>query len=84
MSSYSISQLCRWFEVPVGHFTTGGEGSARKVQPACRTDQALIGQPVLWLPDGGAPAGLQQEHGAAGVPDPWLAGPEAPGRPAED
>jgi len=41
----------------------------------CRTDQSTDrGIAVVWLPDRGAPAGVQQEHGAADLPAEGLAG----------
>lgn len=37
------------------------------------------GEPVLRVPNRGAPAGVQQEHGAAHLPAQGLAGAQAPG-----
>jgi len=58
--------------LPAGQVRTEGSGVF------CRTDQSADrGITVIWLPDRGAPAGVQQEHSAADLPAEGLAGLQA-------
>lgn len=61
--------------LPPGQSCAEGAGTLRG------TDQGHDrGEPVVWVSDRGASAGVQQEHGAAHLPDQRLAGAQAPGR----
>ena len=73
----SISKLCRWFNVPRRTVyyrpTKAAPGlQERFVAPI----KAMIEEkPVVRVPHGRAPAGVQQEHRAARLPVEGLAGP---------
>lgn len=54
-----------------------GEVAAEARPAACRADQGADRRiPVIWLSNGGASVGVQQEHRAARVPVDGLAGPQ--------
>ena len=75
----SISKLCRWFGVAAAHvLLQADQGSAEGESSICRANQGHDrGGAVVRLSDGGQPARLQQEHGAADLPAQGLAGPQA-------
>src|SRR4051794_16399631 len=75
----SVSQLCRWLELPRRTFYY----RSIKAAPRLREDlvepvKALIEQePVVRVPDRGRPAKHEQEHGAAHLPVEGLASTKA-------
>ena len=79
-----LTKLCAWFGVPRRTVYYKPTKAAPKVDPAlCRTDQGDDREGAfLRLSHRGLASGLQQEHGAAHLPDQGLAGAQAPDRHA--
>lgn len=77
-----MTKLCQWFEVPRRSVYYKPIKSAPKVQERLEKPiKALIEQdPSLWLQNRGRPSEHEQEHRSADLPDPGLAGEEAPDR----
>lgn len=66
-----------WCAASNGVLPTGEVGAEGRFK-VCRTDQSDDrGVAVVWVPDGGLAAGIQQEHRPAHPPDQGLAGAQA-------
>ena len=72
----TISQLCRWFEVPRRTAYYKPCKASPKVQKRFEAPiTAMIAQdPSFGLPHGGGATQIQQEHGATYLPDSGVAG----------
>ena len=76
----SISQLCRWFEVPrrTVCYRPTRKPPAVQVRFCQPIKQMIEENPSFGYPYRGAPVELQQEHGSADFPADAMAGEEAP------
>lgn len=72
----SLSQLCRWFELPRRTVNCKTFKVPPKVAPpVCRAHHGTDrGVAIVWLQDRGTSAGLQQKYRATDFPDQGLAG----------